>query len=358
MVLSITNGQDILLDVTGLEEHVRPYVEHLERLPFVREVAVVAAPGTLDRGVDGHVRLTTPTRTFTLPFELKRTHLTRELAGRMAHLAKEHPGLLVMAPAIGRDLADAFARDRINFVDLAGNCFVQLDERYVARIQGQRAVTRPPEEKVLRAPAYRVLFALVADPALVGATARALAEAAGGVSPQTANDVRAKLVAGGVVLKAQGGMRWAPGRRKEALDIFLIGFPALMPNFLIGRFRAKQRTPEALEADLAPRLAVLGEWRWGGGAAAQRLTGLYRGDRTIVYLREPDAEAIRALPLIADPAGELTLTRAPGPLAFEGRTPDTVHPLLVYADLMAEGHDRAREAAAEIYERFIEERRA
>lgn len=62
--------------------------------------------------------------------------------------------------------------------------------------------------------------------------------------------------------------------------------------------------------------------------------------------------------MIADPAGELTLTRAPGPLAFEGRTPDTVHPLLVYADLMTEGHDRAREAAAEIYERYLEERRA
>jgi hypothetical protein len=344
--------------VIGLEQHVRPYVEHLERLPFVREVELLDGERRQGREVDGYVRLTTPTRKFTLPFELKRTHLTRELAARMVQLAKERRGLLVMAPAIGRDLADLFARDQINFVDLAGNCFVQLDDRYVAQIQGQRAAVRPPAEKVLRAPAYRVLFALVADPELVRATARALAEAAGGVSPQTANDVRAKLIGGGVLLKTRAGVQWAPGRRKEALDIFLVGFPALMPNFVIGRYRAKQRTPEALEADLGPRLAALGEWRWGGGAAAQRLTGLYRGDRTIVYLREPDAAAVRALPLIADPAGEVTLTRAPGPLAFEGPRPDTVHPLLVYADLMTEGHDRAREAAAEIYHRYLEEKRS
>lgn len=268
--MSITNGHVICLDVIGVAEHVRPYIEHLERLPFVRAAAVVAVPGAPYQGIDGHLRLTTPTRKFTLPFELKRTHLTRELAGRMAHLAKEHPGLLVMAPAIGRDLADAFARDQINFVDLAGNCFVQLDERYVARIQGQRPVTRPPEEKALRAPAYRVLFALVADPELVGTTARALAEAAGGVSPQTANDVRAKLVAGGVVLKARDGMRWAPGRRKEALDIFLVGFPALMPNFwsdASARSSARRRRSKPILPLVSPRSAS------GDGVAVPQHSG-------------------------------------------------------------------------------------
>ena len=51
----------------------------------------------------------------------------------------------------------------------------------------------------------------------------------------------------------------------------------------------------------------------------------------------------------------MTLVQAPGPRAFEGPNAEVVHPLLVYADLLAEGHDRAREAAAEIYETYLAE---
>lgn len=333
---------------------VQPFIDQLVKLPFVRKVELAAKSAP---EVDGQLRLTTPTGVVAIPVEIKRTHLTRPLAEHLVRLATAHPNLLLMAPAVGRELADFFVQHRLNFVDLAGNCFVQLGNQYVARIQGQRAEVRPAAEKALRAPAYRVLFALLADPELAQATARALAEAAGGVSPQTANDVRARLTASGVLVKTRGGVRWVPGQRKQVLEMFLFGFPALMPGLTVGRFRAKQRTPEAVEAELAPRLARLGEWRWGGGAGAQRLTGYYRGDRTVIYMRdEPTPAAVRSLNLVPDARGDVVLLRALGPLAFEGPNPEVVHPLLVYADLLTEGDDRAREAAVEIYEKYLEER--
>jgi|GEM_PF-869336 len=335
----------------------QPYLGQLLRLPFVRgaEFHVVAGPNHTRHRLDGYVRLTTPTGPVELPVELKRTHLNRAMAEHLVHLRAEHDGLLVMAPTVGRDLGELFVEHRVNFVDLAGNCFVQIGDEFLARVQGQRADARPPAVKALRAPAYRVLFALLAEPALVNATARALADAAGGVSPQTANDVRARLRAAGIVLKTRAGTQWSPGQRRQALDMFLIGFPALMSNFVVGRYRAKQRNPEALETDLAPRLTTVGAWRWGGGAGAQRLTGFYRGERTIVYFRDPDLDAARALPLIPDPMGEVIFMRVPGPLAFEGPNQEVVHPLLVYADLLTEGHDRAREAAADIFEKYLAE---
>ena len=146
-----------------------------------------------------------------------------------------------------------------------------------------------------------------------------------------------------------------PRSTQAGLRDVLARVPRADAGFTVGRFRAKQHTADAIEADLAPRLAALGEWRWGGGAGAQRLTGYYRGDRTIIYVREADPAAVRKLPLVPDPAGDVALVRAPGPLAFEGPNPEVVHPLLVYADLLTEGHDRAREAAAEIYEKYLAE---
>lgn len=336
------------------DEQIEAYIEQLAQLPFIRK-AKVGKLGPADREVDARVRLTTPTGEVDLLVEVKRTHLTRPVAEHIVRLGAEHPNLLLMAPTVGRELAELFVQHRVNFIDLAGNCFVRLGDQYIARIQGQRGETRAPAEKALRAPAYRVLFALLADPELVHATARALAEAAGGVSPQTANDIRARLLAGGVLVKTRGGMQWVRGQRKQVFEMFLLGFPMLMPGFTVGRFRAQQRTPDAIEAQLAPRLAALGEWRWGGGAGAQRLTGYYRGDRTIIYVREVDPAAVRKLPLVPDAAGDVTLIRAPGPLAFEGPNPEVVHPLLVYADLLTEGHERAREAAAEIYDKYLAE---
>lgn len=340
--------------MTVREAQLEPFLVHLSRLPFARSVEVARAA---DKGVDGLLRLTTPTGVVELPIEVKRTHLTRPIAEHLIRLAGAHPNLLLMAPTVGRELAEFFVQHRVNFVDLAGNCFVQIGDQYIARIHGQRAEVRPPAEKALRAPAHHVLFALLADPQLVHATARALAQAAGGVSPQTANDVRARLLATGVLVKTRGGLRWVPGKRKQAFDLFLLGFPMLIPVLTVGQFRAKQHTAEAIEADLAPRLDALGEWRWGGGAGAARLTGYYRGDRTIIYTRDPDPAAVRQLPLVPDVRGDVVLLRAPGPLAFEGPKADVVHPLLVYADLLNEGDDRAREAAAEIYDAYLAEGR-
>jgi hypothetical protein len=45
--------------------------------------------------------------------------------------------------------------------------------------------------------------------------------------------------------------------------------------------------------------------------------------------------------------------RTPGEVALDGKTDDTVHPLLVYAEMLVEGSERAREAAAALRERFL-----
>jgi hypothetical protein len=54
--------------------------------------------------------------------------------------------------------------------------------------------------------------------------------------------------------------------------------------------------------------------------------------------------------------GRLTILGVPGPLAFRGQAPRTVHPLLVYTELILTGDDRAREAATELRERFLASR--
>jgi len=351
--LSISNGQNLNMDKD--QDLVGPYLDELEKLPFVKRARLVA-PSKRAATAAAHsvIALTTAAGETKLPTEIWRSHLSREVAEHLVTVGHRSPGLLVLAPVVGSQLGDLFAEAAINFMDLAGNCHIRIGDKFVARIKGQRSPQREPADRNLRAPAFSVLFALVADSTLVQATTRSLAQAAGSVSPQTAADMRAKLIAAGIALKTKGAFRWAPGGRKQLTDMFLSSYPHLVSGFRIGRFRAKQHDTKQIEAELQARLEPLGEWRWGGGAAAQRLTGYYRGDTTIVYLREANASVAPRLQLVPDSRGPVVLMRPMGPLVFDAPDPKVVHPLLVYADLLNEGHERARDAAGEVFRRYVQ----
>jgi hypothetical protein len=355
MPLSITNGQRISLDMPT-EAAFEPYLERLRSLPFVREARLVDGrkAGRSRPQEDARVLVRTPVEKITFSAELKRTHLSREIAERLIHLRSTNPDLILFAPIVGRELAERFSSAQLNFVDLAGNCHVQIAERYLAHVEGRRGEPRPSLHRALRAPTYQVLFALLVRPDLIEAPSRVLAAAAGGVSPQTAIDARGRLHEQGFLVGSTKAPKWSPTGRKGALDLFISGFSStLAPSLAIGRFRSRHRDIATMEEALARSLSAVTTWRWGGGAACQRLTGYYRGDATIVYVDREPPKLAAALELVPDRSGPISIVRRPGPLAFESPVADTVHPVLTYVDLLAEGHERANDAAREISARYL-----
>ena len=84
-----------------------------------------------------------------------------------------------------------------------------------------------------------------------------------------------------------------------------------------------------------------------------RLTGHYRGETTLLYLDHPPADVGRKLQAIPARDGPLTVLRAPGKIALRGVAPNTVHPLLIYTELIGNRDERARETAVEIRREFL-----
>jgi len=330
------------------------YLEHLRALPFVKRAILRAQKPRPASPLE--VAVDTPEKRYVLRCEVQRSHLGRGAAQAMLLFA-ERTGSIVFAPAVGRDLGDAFERGGVNFVDLAGNCFVRLGDRYIARIQGRTTASSKRIGKALRAPAYRALLAVMIQPELIDAPSRTIAAEAE-VSPQTAIDLRKYLVDQGHVLKALDRHRWAPGRERELMTLWLTGYSTtLAPSLAIGRFRAKETDPAELEKRIEPILDASCVWRYGGGAASQRLTGYYRGDQTILYVTDAPADLAARLRFAKDDSGPIVLARPPGRLALQSPEARCVHPLVAYADLLAEGHDRAREAAGELFEQLLAETR-
>jgi hypothetical protein len=121
----------------------------------------------------------------------------------------------------------------------------------------------------------------------------------------------------------------------------------------MGRFHTNDRGAEAREDRIERELGETTTWAWGGGAAAMRLTGHYHGPDTVLHLEHPLPDFGKRLKAIPAREGPLIVLGVPGRVAFEGAKPRTVHPLLVHAELLATGHERAREAAQEVWNRYV-----
>lgn len=330
------------------------YLEHLRGLPGVLEVSVKPAPGK-SVGVDGILVIETKGGPKKVPFQVKRSHLLRETAVAVVHQAQRTPKLLLMAPHIGHDLGQLFVSAKVNYVDLAGNWYINLDDQYIAHSQGKTIERVRLTEKGFRAASYRAIFALLVDPSLINESTRKIATQAGGLSPQTVTDVRNGLVERGLVLRSRKAFHWTPGKRTEVLDLWLAGFATTLWRTLrIAPLRSQLQDPRQLEREITPALNEMGAWRWGGGAAAQRLTDYYRGDKTLIYLLDaPPRDLSRRLRLVPDVHGNVVIARVPGPLAFVSPRDDTVHPLLVYADLLGEYNERASDAARFLRQKLL-----
>ncbi len=328
------------------------YLERLRAVPFVRAVSVEKKQVRVGKHrVDALVVIRTPAGKEKVYVEVKTSNLSREMAAQVVTLARDVKPLIVAAPVIGSGIGDFLAENDTSFVDLRGNCHIDLGGRYVARIQGQ-AGPRPAIARGLRTPSYQVLFTVLAEPSLISAPVRTLAAAAG-VSRQPVTTLRGKLVELGLVVQGAKGHMWTPHGQRKALDLWLAGYAtSVRLGLLVGTFRTQDMDPDALEQRVAPILDKVGSWRWGGGAASHRMTGYFHGERTVVHVADPPADLQRRLRGVPAADGPLIVLRSPGPKGLDGARPDTAHPLLVYTELLTNGGERARDAAQELADRY------
>lgn len=331
------------------------YLPHLRELPFVEEVEVLdLEPQGYRVKPDGLLRVHTPEGEQRFLVEEKRTHLSYALAeGAIAQMRRErrHPWMLFapyVAPPMGRYLAERGAF----YVDAVGNCHVRIGQDHIAHVEGRKPDRQRKQARGIGAAGYQALFALLAKPELVNATVRALGDAAG-IGKTAAADTLRRLEEQGTIGHGRAGRRVL--ERQRMLDEWLIAWANLLrPRLLVGTFRTADRDPAAAEGRIERALGDEPNWAWGGGTAAMRLTQHYHGGHLTLYMAGPPADVQERLRAIPAEEGPLAILRTPGKIALEGALPRTVHPLLVYTDLLTTRKERAYEAAEEIRQRYLE----
>ena len=273
----------------------------------------------------------------------------------LGHVAARLPGIdpraLLLTNYVTPHMAEQLRELGINFVDAAGNAYLE-QKPVLVWVVGRKPLTtvRPPRTgRAFQPGGLKLLFALLCAPDLVARPTRAIAAQAA-VANGTVGIVLRELREDGflVELRQRRGKRTLRNLR-GLLEQWTHAYArTLRPQLVIGRYRAPE--PDWWR-NVNPR-----EYGgvFGGEPAEALLTGtLVRPGIVTMYLPEPFGRFILGNRLVNAPDGTVEIRKKFWPFEYPWEHPTLAPPVLIYADLLATGDARCLEAAHRVYEEHL-----
>jgi hypothetical protein len=308
---------------------------------------------------DAYVELEANGQRYRYIAEIKRVDRFATLGDIKNQGGKYGDQLLLVAPRITTEIAEKCRELDLQFIDTRGNTYLRGPGLYVL-VKGQRGIEGEGVQLAAQegtragtATNLRVLFALLCKPDLRNAPYRDINQAAG-----------VALGAVGLVFFDLKARRYITGGDKGKGDRVLLERQRLVQEWVTNY-------PIKLRPKLNPRRfrATTTDWwkevnitkygaQWGAEVAAEKLTGYLRPHALTIYLHKDQwqknqTRMVAEHKLRADLQGDIEILDAFWDFKDEKPMPETVQPLLAYADLMATLDPRNLEAAKLIHERYI-----
>ncbi|WP_206997133.1 type IV toxin-antitoxin system AbiEi family antitoxin [Trinickia mobilis] len=261
--------------------------------------------------------------------------------------------LMLVAPYIGPKLAEKLIEQNAPFLDAAGNVFVNEPECMIM-ITGRpksRVTLATPSARATTPKGMQVTFILATRPALVAQSYRAIADASG-VALNTVNQVVDDLITRGLVATKRNGERILPDWVRLVQE-----WVNLYPSRLRAKLGTRRYSSASRDWWRSFDFAEFGA-RLGGEAAADILTHELKAANVTLYAQGAiTSRFMLKARLRPDEHGDVEILDAFWPAqsatAWEAHDPPLVHPLLIYADLLASGDSRNASAAEQIYDKHL-----
>ena len=259
----------------------------------------------------------------------------------------DHP-LLLIAKYVNPNMAEQLKQDGMEFIDAAGNAFINQPPIYVF-IKGNRpleVIMPTPPKRAFRAAGLKVTYAFLCNPGMENKPYREIADATG-VALGTIGWFMRELKETGFLVDM--GTRGNKLTRKEILlQRWVTAYPEeLRPKLLLGRYKGAHEWWRQKKLD--PFKA-----QWGGEVAAARLTQYLQPQIITIYTTAGQLnDLLIENRLRKDPTGEVEVLERFWTPGEKEEHEDMIHPILVYADLLATGNERNIETARIIYEQLI-----
>lgn len=281
--------------------------------------------------------------------EIKTTITNAQKLFLLVHKEKLNYPLLLITKYVNPRMADQIRQAGIEFIDTVGNAFINQPPLYIY-VKGNRPpepMRKAPGKRTFKPAGLRMIYVLLCNPGFETKTYREIA-AATNVALGTVDWIMKELKELGFLLD-MGKQGCKLVRKENLLQRWVTAYPEqLRPKQILGRYRGEydwwwQQT----------RLDTCGA-QWGGEVAAARLTQYLKPEIITIYTNTQQLnQLLLENRLRKDPVGDVEVLERFWKQEGTGQYEDLVHPLLIYADLIATGNQRNLETAKMIYEQHI-----
>jgi hypothetical protein len=258
----------------------------------------------------------------------------------------EYP-IFLIARHINTGTAEELRKNNIEFIDTAGNAFINNPPIYIF-IKGNRppeTTAQIPAQRAFKPAGLRMIFGFLCNPGLEDKTYREIAVATD-VALGTVDWIMKELKELEFLIDmGKRGLKLT--RKKALLERWVTAYPEqLRPKQLLGRYKGLPNWWQ--QKRLVPLHA-----QWGGEVAAEKMTHYLKPELITIYAGVHYLnQLLLENRLKTDITGNVEILERFWKVE-EQRPEELVPPILVYADLLATGNQRNLETAKMIYEQNI-----
>jgi hypothetical protein len=322
-------------------------IENLERMTKA-QIEIETTSINNGHAWDAQLDIRAGTATGSFRVEVKANVLPSNIARLLDKLKMEES--ILVAKYISNPAKTLLETQGINYLDTAGNCFIRNDKGIFWNVKGQTATAENGEAKhrAFNKNGIKLIYALLLNESLLNEPYRVIANQAN-VSVSTVGDILKDLQAAKFLLKVNENKKMLTNK-PELLSQWVTAFnQKLKPKLLRGRYRLGGKNWQQLDLG---RFAY-----WSGEPAAGLLTHYLQPGAWVLYTDLDRKALLKDLQLLPDAkAGNVEVCSPFWKVentAFVVPAMKTVHPLLVYAELIGSGNDRNFETARKIYAQYL-----
>lgn len=298
--------------------------------------------------VDFLLNMTLQGRTVRYDAEVK-ANITRTHIAMMQYRKKDYPHkALLVTRYVNGQMAEQLKENGIEFIDIAGNAYINEPPTYIF-IKGNRPtdfLDTTPQKRAFKPTGLRVIFAFLCNPGLENKPYRKIAAAAD-VALGTVGWLMRELREFGYLME-MGNRGNKIVQKRILFDRWVTDYPEkLRPKQLLGRFRGE---PDWWQQKGLDHLYA----QWGGEVGAAKLTKYLKPQAITIYTNRPYLnQLLNQNRLRKDINGDVEIIERFWQPNEKWQYQDLVHPILIYADLIATNNQRNIETAKVIYEQYI-----
>lgn len=233
----------------------------------------------------------------------------------------------------------------INYIDTIGNIYLKTNSFFVfVEINKTNRTVSKTINRAFKAAGLKVVFQFLVNSECVNLPYRQIADRAN-VAIDTVGKVIKELLRDNYIVK-KDSKNYQVTDKKRLFEDWATNFNKnLKPKLIQKKYRF-------LHKDTEFKTIVLPESTyWGGAYAAEIITNYLDANTGLIYTDLDFSEVMKDIKLLPDSNGNITIIEK---FWTSNEMKNTVHPMLVFADLIAENNPRYLETANLIYKNYVE----